>query len=141
MAIPADRAFGAFFVLFGLALYYFVIPAYVETVDAGWIHPDTIPDAAAITVGCCGAWMMLRPTGHRVPDLATALRAGFYFVLLACGVYLISKVGFLFASPVIALALMLCTGERRPFWLALGVAGMPASIWVFVVLLLERPLP
>jgi len=52
-----------------------------------------------------------------------------------------SRFGFVIVSPVLALAIMLLFGERRPIWLALGCVGMPAIIWLLVVQILERPLP
>ena len=64
-----------------------------------------------------------------------------YLVVIATGLFAISRLGFVIVSPFLAFAIMLIFGERRPGWLALGCVGMPAAIWFLVVQVLERPLP
>jgi putative tricarboxylic transport membrane protein len=56
-------------------------------------------------------------------------------------VYLMQRFGFFYIAPVLALAVMLFIGERRPWWLLTGVIAAPALIWLIVEKLLERPLP
>ena len=48
--------------------------------------------------------------------------------------------GFVLVAPVLAFAIMVLIGERRPGWLVTGALVMPAMIWVFVVQILGRPL-
>ena len=141
MARNVDRATGAFFLVFGLLLYFVIIPVHVEFIEGGWILPETIPNAVAIVLGVCGALLMLKPTIQRVQSSTEFLNACLYFGLLAVGLFIMSHVGFVYAAPLIALVLMLLIGERRPLWLGLGVVAVPAVIWVMVVQVLDRPLP
>lgn len=141
MMHKADRATGAFFLLFGVLLWFVIIPVFVETGEDGWVLPSTIPNAIAVVLGVCGAQLMLKPTAQRVQSSTDFLFAGLYFFLLAVGLFAMSWLGFVWTGPVIALAIMLLIGERRPLWLLLGVVGMPALIWLLVAQVLERALP
>ncbi|MQY43957.1 hypothetical protein GG681_15020 [Epibacterium sp. SM1969] len=142
MPLSADRVTGGFFLFFGLALYFVVIPTYVETIeDSSWVRPGTIPNAIAVVLSVCGALLILKPTAHRVQGQREFLFAGLYFLLLAAGLLLMSYVGFVYAAPVIALVIMLMIGERRRLWLGVGVVALPAAIWLLVVQVLERALP
>lgn len=136
-----DRASGAVISLFGVLLYFVVIPASVEAVDDGWVLPATIPNAIAILLCLCGVLLMIKPTTHRPPRRVEMQKAALYFTLLGLGLLAMSHLGFVLTAPVIALGLMLLIGERRPFWLILGVAALPATIWFIVVHLLDRALP
>lgn len=141
MKMTADRASGLFFVLFGLVLYLIIIPKFVEQVDGGWLHPDTIPSALAIVLTLCGALLMLRPTRHRPQPASEFVKAGIYFGLLLLGLFAMGRFGFVYVAPVIALVVMGLIGERRPGWLIGGVVILPAAIWVLVVQVLDRALP
>ena len=141
MAISADRASGAFFLAFGLAMYLAVIPVQVETAEGGNIAPDTLPNIASLIIAVSGLWLMLKPTAHQIRDWRFFLTTGAYIAALALGIYAMSWFGFVYVAPVLALVIMLMIGERRPHWLALGVIGMPALIWAFVTLILDRSLP
>ncbi len=66
---------------------------------------------------------------------------GAYTALLAAGIYTMSLFGFEYVAPVLALALMLMIGERRPLWLVLGTVVMPLIIWFLVTFALGRALP
>ncbi len=137
----SDRLTGAFFVLFGLAVYFLVIPAYVEHVDGGNLAPNTLPNAVSIVIAVCGALLMLKPTAHQPPNARYFAATAIYVAILAAAIYAMSWLGFVYVAPVLALILMLKIGERRPLWLAAGVVAMPAAIWFFVAQLLDRALP
>lgn len=140
----ADRLTGLFFLLLGAALYWVVIPAQTETVDSGWVLPQTLPNLTAIIIGLCGASLLVRPgreASPRPPEPGTLLRAAATLALLIAGVWLIGLTGFGIAAAPLALAIMWWIGERRMRWLALGGILMPALIWFAVVILLDRPLP
>ena len=141
MGLSADRVSGAFFLLFGLAAYFLVIPAYVEQAEGGNIAPDTLPNAVAIVIAACGFLLVVRPTPQRLPDWRYFAVTGAYVLVLAVAIYAMSWVGFIYVAPCLALAVMVMLGERRPLWLAFGAAGMPALIWVFVTIILDRALP
>ena len=53
--------------VFGLALLLWLIPAHTETVDYGWIRPDTLPRA------CAWGLLMLGLVQAAVPRGAVAL--------------------------------------------------------------------
>lgn len=141
MARSADRLSGAFCLLFGLAMYFAVIPVYVETAEGGNIAPETLPNLLSIVIAACGGWLVLKPTDHALHRPEQFARAALYGGVLALGIYAMSLWGFVVVAPVLALVLMGVIGERRPIWLGLGVLGMPAMIWAFVTLALDRALP
>ena len=141
MAGQADRWTGAFFIAVAAVLYFYVIPTYVETVDYGWVYPRTIPNAVAVIVAICGVAQILAPAKVTVPPARQLARASLFFAVIVAGLTLTAYIGFKIVAPILALAIMLAIGERRPFWLAAGVIGMPLLIWLFVATLLGRPLP
>ncbi|MGJ8585910.1 MAG: tripartite tricarboxylate transporter TctB family protein [Marinosulfonomonas sp.] len=141
MSTSADRASGAFFLFFGLALYFWVIPTYVEDAAGGSITPKLMPDIYAIILAASGALLILKPTQHQTQDLRYFATTFAYVAVLALGIYATSLFGFEFVAPVLALVIMWMIGERRPLWLISGVILMPALIWFLVTFVLGRALP
>lgn len=141
MSTTADRLSGAFFLLFGLAMVFVVIPEYVEDAQGGNLSPRTMPVIVAWVIAVCGGLLVIRPTTHQAPDARFFTLAFVYVAILGLAIYAMSKVGFLYVAPVLALVLMLMIGERRPLWLGIGVVLIPAAIWGLVTQLLERGLP
>lgn len=137
----ANRLLGMFFALFGLLLLFVVIPQHTEAVDYGWMRPRTLPNAMAVVIAVSGLALALRPRGAVAFEWRPAARAALFLMLVAAGVYLVSLFGFEAVAPLLALAVMLLIGERRPLWLAVGAAGIPLAIWLVVPVLLDRPLP
>mgnify|MGYP002713045228 CR=1 FL=1 len=125
---------------FGLLLYLVIIPRHTETVDYGWMRPQTLPNAMAWIILLAGALQALRPTGEIEFVPGETARAGLYLALVVIGTICIGQFGFVYVSPVLALAIMLVIGERRPLWLAFGVVVLPFTIWFVVTILLARPL-
>jgi putative tricarboxylic transport membrane protein len=119
----------------------FVIPEYVENPEGGNLSPRTMPTVVAWIISVCGGALVIKPTTHQAPDLRFFAKAFSYVLVLAAAIYAMSLVGFLYVAPVLALVMMLMIGERRPVWLGVGVALMPALIWFLVTQLLERGLP
>lgn len=141
MSTTADRLSGVFFLLFGLGVYFLVIPNQVEAVDGGNLSPKTMPSIVSMIIAICGGLLVFRPTGHQVPNARFFGIAAFYAALLAVGIYAMSLFGFEYTAPVLALAIMLVIGERRLLWLSIGAVVMPVAIWFLVTQLLERALP
>ncbi len=142
MTAHTKRIEGLIFAALGLLLFFVVIPAHTETIDYGWLRPDTVPNLMAVVLFLCGVWMSFLPPAHeQTEDPHQIFRTAFYLGVIAFGVFCISVFGFLVMSPFLSLAIMLLIGERRWLWLAIGVAGMPAFIWFAVEILLDRPLP
>lgn len=141
MGMKADRVSGAFFLLLGLAMYFYVIPNYVEHVDEGNIAPATLPNIISLVLAFCGAVLSLRPTDFQVRSPTLMAKTGLYIAVLVLGIYTMSLFGFEYVAPVLAFAIMWLIGERRPLWLVLGVIAMPTIIWFLVTQLLGRALP
>ena len=141
MRYSADRASGIFFLLFGLAMFFLVIPNYVETVEGSNLAPKTLPNAISLTIAICGALLAFKPTDHSTQSLHAFAVTGGYAALLAVSIYAMSWFGFEYVAPVLALVMMWMIGERRPLWLAFGTVGMPLIIWFLVTYALGRALP
>ena len=141
MTISADRASGAFFFLFGLAMYFLVIPEYVEVTDEGNLSPNTMPNYISLIIALCGAILILKPTPHQLHNRRFFILTGVYVGILAVGIYAMSLFGFAYVGPILALAIMLIIGERRPLWLGAGFIVMPFVIWFLVTIVLGRALP
>lgn len=141
MSTAADRITGAFFMMLGLALFFYVIPEFVEDPQGGSLSPRTMPNVVAWVLAVCGALLIIRPTDHTAPDVRFFAQATAYVAVLGTAIYAMSLVGFLYVAPVLALLIMLMIGERRPLWLLSGVVVVPAAIWFLVTQLLERALP
>ena len=141
MRALSDRLSGVFFLLLGLALYFWVIPAGVESVDGGNIKPDSVPNAVSLVIAGCGLLLALKPSTHEARAYRQFGIALFLLTLLTLAVYAMSLFGFIRVAPVMALAIMLTTGERRLRWLIPGVIGTPLLIWLLVSQVLDRALP
>jgi putative tricarboxylic transport membrane protein len=139
MGVSADRASGAF--LFGLALYFFIIPTQTESVDGGNLNPSTVPNMIAWVIAICGAIMVIKPTDFQTQNLRSFLVMGSYSVVLGLSIYAMSLFGFEYVAPPLALAIMWMIGERRPLWLGVGTVIMPLLIWFLVTYPLGRALP
>ena len=141
MSAKADRTSGSFFMLLGLVMYFWVNPNYIEAVEGGNLSPDTLPNIISIVLAVSGAFLVLKPTDHRIRNPLLMAKTGLYVALLVAGIWAMSWFGFEYVAPVLALAIMWLIGERRPLWLGLGVVAMPAIIWFLVTEVLGRALP
>ena len=154
----ADRVSGLFFLLAGLAMIFGVIPAQVEVGEGGNIAPSTLPYAMSILIAGGGGCLFAASFLSQQTDLddqdprdgdglkprrdssGQIIRAGGIVLLLAVGLALMSRFGFITVAPLLALALMWIGGERRWHWLVTGGLMVPAMIWLFVVQVLGRQL-
>lgn len=155
--MPSDRLCGLLIAAFGVLLVVFLVPAHVETVEDGWVRPETVPHAVAacfVLLGLLLAWRGGAPeTGASgASDSASAgaaarldarqlARALGFLLPTGLAVWAMARFGFLPVAPLFVLAVMALAGERRPAWLAAGALAGPAAIWCVVALLLDRPLP
>lgn len=142
--MSADRISGLVFLTLGVAMLTIIIPEFVETADGGVIQPATLPSLLSWVLAGCGAWMVLRParfdSNFQPPQAGSMRSAGVYAFVLVGGVLLMGELEFLIVAPALALVIMVMIGERRRGWLVVGCMTVPAAIWVFVTLLLGRPL-
>ena len=141
MKLETDRIAGLIVATLGLVLVFAVFPIGIEDIDDGAIRPDTLPNAIAIFLVTCGILLALKPGEQAKSGTHELVMVLVYFAVIAAGLFAMSHFGFAVVSPILALAIMLIFGERRPIWLTLGAVGMPAAIWLLVVQILERPLP
>ncbi|MFT5616035.1 MAG: putative tricarboxylic transport membrane protein [Granulosicoccus sp.] len=141
MTHQTDRLSGLMVTIVGLLAYFLVIPVAVETVDSGWLLPQSMPNVLAWVLIVSGIALAVKPTDQVGPPGRHLLMFVLYLGLLIGALYAMSLVGFIYIAPLLALLLMGLIGERRPFWLGLGVIVIPALIWVVVVWLLDRNLP
>ena len=137
-----DRLGGLAVALFGLALMMVVIPGQVETVDYGWVRPETVPNAMAVALIVLGLMQAaFAKDGSAAWRTHAALRALGYLAVTTLAVWAMGQFGFIVIAPVMMLVLMLLIGERRLLWLGLGVGAVPVIVWLTVVRLLDRTLP
>jgi putative tricarboxylic transport membrane protein len=136
-----NRISGLVFAVLGAVLLFWIIPQHTETVDYAWLRPATLPIITAVIVIISSIVHLIFPSGKAEFDAPLALRAGLYFVISLIGLFLMYFTGFLIAAPLMVMAIMLLTGERRPLWLIAGIVLIPLAMWSSVVLLLNRPLP
>lgn len=141
MSVSADRISGLFFLLLGLALYFLVIPTYVEVAEGGNLSPNTMPNTIAIVIAVGGAFLALKPTDHKTQSIRVFTLTGAYVLVLASGIYAMSWFGFEYVAAPLAFVIMWMIGERRPAWLVAGVIAMPLIIWFLVTYALGRALP
>lgn len=139
--MATDRWLGLFFAGFAVLLYAVIVPWQADAVGYGFLRPRTMPRIAAVVIGVCGLILMIRPPGDARPGRFRWGRAALFAGVLVAGLWAMSHLGFLLVAPPLALAVMLLAQERRPLWLVLGAAGVPALIWFAVAVLLDRPLP
>lgn len=127
--------------LFGLALLFWLIPAHTETVDYGWMKPDTLPRACAWGLLGFGLIQALWPRGSVDIDRHEVVLVAVLAVLSGGAIWAMGQVGFLFVAPVFAAILVALIREQRWPWIVAAVAGAPALTWLVVSVLLSRPLP
>ena len=136
-----DRLSGLAVAGFGAVLLLWVIPGQVEPVDYGWIRPETLPNLAAGGLLLLGLLQAANGGGEACLPLRPTVRALLYLGYTAVAVWAMGRLGFVWVAPAMVLLLMLWIGERRPLWLGLGAAAVPAVVWGVVVGLLGRTLP
>lgn len=75
MHYSANRVSGVFFLLFGLAMYFLVVPNYVKTVTGSNLAPKTLPNVISIVLALVGAVPGIGPI------MAMAIAIPFTFAL------------------------------------------------------------
>jgi putative tricarboxylic transport membrane protein len=137
----ANRLSGLAVSLFGLALLLWLIPAHTETVDYGWMRPDTLPRACAWGLLTLGLVQAAVPRGGVALDRGEVLWVAALVVVSGVAIWAMGRVGFLVVAPLFAALLVALIRERRWPWILAAVAGAPALTWLVVSVLLNRPLP
>lgn len=137
--LDRSRLVGCAVVAAGLAVALLIVPYQTYEVSGAPLQPATIPMLCGFAIAACGllvAWRTQPDGGEAV------LRPLFGILTLISATYLGTRyLGYGIMAPALMLALMLHMGERRPVWLVIGGAVVPAAIWLLFGVLLERPLP
>lgn len=141
LKMTLNRMSGLVVAIMGFVLLLWIIPHQTEIADFGWLKPATLPKVTSIVIIIAGLIQFILPTGEAEFDVKLSLRVGLFFVISVIGLYLMSLIGFIIATPILLLIIMVMIKERRPFWLAAGILILPASIWFCVDFLLNKPLP
>lgn len=141
MAMTLNRLSGLVAAGAGALMIFWMIPAQTEPADFGWLKPDTLPRITALILIGAGLVHFIFPKGTAELAPGAAARTALFLGVSVLAVAFMGAAGFIFAAPVLMLALMLMVGERRWYWLVTGVVLLPSAIWFCVDFLLNRPLP
>ncbi|MGJ8530000.1 tripartite tricarboxylate transporter TctB family protein [Maritalea sp.] len=141
MTITSDRIAGFCSILFGAALLVWITPLATETVDYGWMRPNTLPDILAWVLIVAGIGLSVSSSEPSTPSFLLISKAAVYFLVIVASLFAISYFGYLRVAPILAAIIMILLGERRWPWLFAGAVVVPFAIWFFIEFLLSRPLP
>ena len=136
-----NRLSASFFIFLGLSLIYFIFPVEIESLDYGWVRPQTLPNICAFLLIIFGIVQFIFPKGKVVLEFEQILWSGVFVLLAFLAVFGFHKFGFTFTAPFFALSIMLLIGENRIIWLILGAIVIPFSVSQIVENLLGRFLP
>ena len=126
--------------LAGVVFHFLIMPGQIEEVGYGRIIPSTVPSIMIwIVIATAAVQLFTGKETVEVDRLVCARTLGF-FALLAVALACMSRFGFEFIAPLLALAVMLAIGERRWYWLLLGGAVIPIGVWLIVERVLDRVL-
>ena len=136
-----NRLSASFFIFLGLSLIYFIFPVEIESLDYGWVRPQTLPNICAFLLIIFGIVQFIFPKGKVVLEFEQILWSGVFVSVAFIAVFGFHKFGFIYTAPIFALSMMLLIGEKRILWLLLGVFLIPFLILLTVEQLLGRLLP
>ena len=136
-----NRLSASFVIFLGLSLIYFIFPVEIESLDYGWVRPQTLPNICALLLIIFGIVQFIFPKGKVVLEFEQILWSGVFVSVAFIAVFGFHKFGFIYTAPIFALSIMLLIGEKRILWLLLGVFLIPFLILLIVEQLLGRLLP
>ena len=61
-----NRLSASFFIFLGLSLIYFIFPVEIESLDYGWVRPQTLPNTCALLLIIFGIVQFIFPKGKVV---------------------------------------------------------------------------
>ena len=136
-----NRLSASFVIFLGLSLIYFIFPVEIESLDYGWVRPQTLPNICALLLIIFGIVQFIFPKGKVVLEFEQILWSGVFVLAAFIAVFGFHYLGFIYTAPIFALSIMLLIGEKRILWLLLGVFLIPFLILLIVEQLLGRLLP
>ena len=145
-----DLLFGFLFALFGIALWFWIIPITVQEDDLLRLPVDTVPRivaAALIGCGCLAFCKGLVGRGYDPNDSGAAvsrrdwIMSSAIFSVLLISTIAMHFVPFLIVAPVLVLALTVLFGPLKPVQAVLSATLGPGAIYLFLYVVLSRSLP
>ena len=136
-----NRLSASFVIFLGLSLIYFIFPVEIESLDYGWVRPQTLPNICALLLIIFGIVQFIFPKGKVVLEFEQILWSGVFVLAAFIAVFGFHYLGFIYTAPIFALSIMFLLGEKRILWLLLGVFLVPFIILLTVQELLGRFLP
>lgn len=127
---------------FGAFLLLFAIPAHVSNSGTLFLNPALFPIIAAwMLVGLGLLQVIVSGPTPALPSRMEVLRFALTAALTAVSALVLERFGYLATSFALMAAITIMIHERRLVWAATTIAVVPTGIWLFFVVLLERPLP
>jgi putative tricarboxylic transport membrane protein len=137
-----NRIVGFVFASFGAFLLLFAIPAYVSNSGTLFLNPALFPNVAAwMLVGLGVLQFVVGGSNPPLPSRTEVMRLALIVALTVAAALLLERFGYLVTSFALMTAVIVMIHERRFVWAAITIAGVPTGIWLFFVVLLDRPLP
>lgn len=139
--ITADRLQGIVVFGFGCALLFWLVPAHVTAMPGDPLDPSLFPRLAGWIIAGLGLLQIAfaRPDAA-VPPAAEVFGFACFAGALVVAALLLPLVGFLPVAGGLMIASLILLRERRPFWAALTLIGVPLFVWFLFAILLSRPL-
>ncbi|TCS38804.1 hypothetical protein [Reinekea marinisedimentorum] len=123
-----------------LFLYFVIMPGQIDHIENARIVPATVP-TISIWIIIIAAVFQLFSTKVSVKFNPTlCLRAAIFAIFVITSITIMTRFGFEYGAPILALGVMLGIGERRLHWLFLGSTVIPISVWLLVENVLDRVL-
>lgn len=145
---------GLLFVILGAALVFLLIPLGVEEpkrIDIAVLAPSYYPKLISIAMILIGASIALKAlretTAQDMPaaeaDAPGAARAKLLIAvaILFATVVILPHAGFVLASTLALILLMILAGERRPMTIGLVAGLLPFGLYLFFTKLANIPIP
>lgn len=118
-----------------------VAPTQIETVDYGRVGPRAFPSIAVGMMLVAVVLQLFFSTQDFTPNPLAITRIIIFIIVPLVFLWVIKAFGFEFGAPLLAAFIMLTVGERRWYWLLVGVVVLPVGFWLIVEQLLDRTLP
>lgn len=137
-----NRIVGIVSASFGAFLLLLAIPAHVTNSGTLFLNPALFPIIAAwMLVGLGVLQVFMAGLDPVLPSRVVLMRFAFVVALTVAAALSLERFGYLVTSYVLMAAVIMLIFERRFIWAATTIALVPTGIWLFFVVLLERPLP
>lgn len=135
-----ERVVTVAILVFSMTFLFLIMPEQVEAVSYGRIIPATLPTILLWIIAAAAAVQLVTLKDNAGLNSRVLVRAIIALTLMAIAAYLMDIFAFEYVAPILALLLMLFSGETRWYWLILGGIAVPLGIWLLVEQVLNRAL-